>query len=249
MQLLKNKKAVVTGGTKGIGKAIATSFYANGADVVILGTNDQRGNDTVKEIQQEGVDQRVSYYQVNVADYGSVEKVLKEILLKEGTIDILVNNAGITRDNLLMRMAENDWDEVIDVNLKSLYNTCRMVMRPMIKQKSGKIINISSVVGLTGNAGQVNYSASKAGMIGFTKSLAKEVAKKGVMVNCIAPGFIQTQMTEKLTDKVKEALLNNIPTGKLGSPSDVANTAVFLASSMSDYITGQVITVDGGMVM
>ena len=166
-----------------------------------------------------------------------------------GRIDILVNNAGITRDNLLMKMTEEDWDRVIAVNLKSVYNTCQALVRSMLKARNGKIINITSVVGLNGNAGQANYAASKAGMIGFTQSLAKEVASRGICVNCIAPGFIKTPMTGVLTETQKEAIIKQVPMGRLGNPEEIAHAAVFLASSLSDYVTGQVLTVDGGMVM
>jgi 3-oxoacyl-[acyl-carrier protein] reductase len=186
---------------------------------------------------------------VNVSDKKFVEDAVQSLLARWGQIDVLVNNAGITRDGLLMKMSEEDWDTVIDVNLKSVYNTCQTLVRPMLKAKKGKIINISSVVGLTGNAGQANYAASKSGMIGFTKALAQELASRNICVNCIAPGFITTRMTDALTEPQKKGILDKIPMGRLGTPNDIAQTAVFLASSLSDYITGQVITVDGGMVM
>ena len=193
--------------------------------------------------------QQFESFIVNVSEKLTVETAIQQLLTKWGQIDILVNNAGITRDGLLMRMTEEDWDQVIDVNLKSVYNTCQALVRSMIKAKSGKIINISSVVGLTGNAGQANYAASKSGMIGFTKALALELATRNICVNCIAPGFIQTRMTEALTDGQKEGILKKIPMGRMGDPQDIANAAVYLASNLSDYITGQVLTVDGGMVM
>lgn len=251
MQLLKAKKAIVTGGTAGIGKEIALTFARQGADVAIFGTNEERAKEVIQEL--EGIriapQQRFASFIVNVGEKASVEGAIQELLAAWGQIDILVNNAGITRDGLLMRMTEEDWDTVIDVNLKSIYNTCQTLVRPMIKAKSGKIINISSVVGLTGNAGQANYAASKSGMIGFTKALAQELATRNICVNCIAPGFIQTRMTDGLTDGQKEGILKKIPMGKMGNPLDIANAAVFLASDLSGYITGQVLTVDGGMVM
>lgn len=251
MQLLKAKKALITGGTAGIGREIAFSFASQGADVAIFGTNQERAIATVKELEEKRVDpsQHFHYFIVNVAEKQSVDATIQELLKKWGSVDVLVNNAGITRDGFLMRMSEEDWDQVIDVNLKSVYHTCQALMRSMMKAKRGKIINISSVVGLTGNAGQTNYAASKAGMIGFTKALAQEVATRNICVNCIAPGFIQTRMTDVLTEAQKEGILNKIPMGRMGNSEDIAHAAVFLASSLSDYITGQVLTVDGGMVM
>jgi 3-oxoacyl-[acyl-carrier protein] reductase len=251
MELLKGKKALVTGGTSGIGKEIAKVFAANGADVVILGTNQKKAEEAIVEIQAARLSQaqEVAFDLVNVADHKEVETTLQRLFGRWDHLDILVNNAGITRDNLLMKMTEEDWDLVLDVNLKSLFNTCKVVSRQMIKARSGKIINISSIVGLTGNAGQVNYAASKAGMIGFSKSLAKELAKKGVLVNCIAPGYIETAMTAFLAEQVKEDFLEKIPLRRLGSVRDIANVALFLASHLSDYMTGQVLTVDGGMVL
>lgn len=251
MQLLKAKKAIVTGGTAGIGKEIALMFAKQGADVAIFGTNEERAKEVVQELEgaRTSLEQRFASFIVNVGEKASVEGAIQELLATWGQIDILVNNAGITRDGLLMRMTEQDWDTVIDVNLKSIYNTCQTLVRPMIKAKGGKIINISSVVGLTGNAGQANYAASKSGMIGFTKALAQELATRNICVNCIAPGFIQTRMTSALTEGQKEGILKKIPMGRMGDPLDIANAAVFLASDLSGYITGQVLTVDGGMVM
>lgn len=251
MQLLKAKKAIVTGGTAGIGKEIALTFARQGADVAIFGTNEERAKEVMLELEgaRIALEQRFASFIVNVGEKASVEGAIQQLLAAWGQVDILVNNAGITRDSLLMRMTEEDWDTVIDVNLKSIYNTCQTLVRPMIKAKSGKIINISSVVGLTGNAGQANYAASKSGMIGFTKALAQELATRNICVNCIAPGFIQTRMTDSLTDGQKEGIFKKIPMGKMGNPLDIANAAVFLASNLSDYITGQVLTVDGGMVM
>lgn len=251
MQLLKAKKALITGGTAGIGKEIALAFARQGADVAIFGTNAERAAQVVQELEQAKIapEQRFESVIVNVSEKASVEGAIQRLLAKWGQIDVLVNNAGITRDGLLMRMSEEDWDQVIDTNLKSVYNTCQALVRPMIKAKGGKIINISSVVGLTGNAGQANYAASKSGMIGFTKALAQELATRNVCVNCIAPGFIQTRMTDVLTEGQKEGLLKKIPMGRMGEPQDIANAAIFLASNLSDYVTGQVLTVDGGMVM
>lgn len=251
MQLLQKKKALVTGGTAGIGKEIAIVYAQNGADVCIFGTNAERGQQVVEELYQNKVrdDQNFYFEAVNVADKPSVDAAIGRLLERWGQVDILVNNAGITRDGLLMKMSEEDWDAVIDVNLKSVYNVSQALVRSMIKAKTGKIINISSVVGLTGNAGQVNYAASKSGIIGLTKALAQEVAKRGICVNGIAPGFIATKMTDVLNEKVKEDILRKIPMEKLGTARDVAHAALFLASSMSDYMTGQTLTVDGGMVM
>ena len=249
MQLLKGKKAIVTGGTAGIGRGIALEFVRQGACVAIVGTNAERALAVVSEIQKIAPDRETIVEILDVSDKEAVDKAVESILAKWGEIDILVNNAGITRDKLLMRMSEEDWDQVLAINLKSVYNFCQALVRPMLRAKKGKIINISSVAGLVGNGGQTNYSASKAGMIGFTKSLALEVAKKGICVNCIAPGFIDTKMTEVLTDEQKEAIFTKIPMARFGGVQDIANGAVFLGSDLSDYVTGQVLTIDGGMVM
>ncbi len=242
---------MITGGTAGIGKEIALAFAKQGADVAIFGTNTERSAQVLSELEQARIspEQKFESFLVNVSEKSSVETAIQQLLAKWGQIDILVNNAGITRDGLLMRMSEEDWDQVIDVNLKSVYNTCQALVRPMIKAKGGKIINISSVVGLTGNAGQANYAASKSGMIGFTKALALELATRNICVNCIAPGFIETRMTDVLNEGQKEGILKKIPMGRMGGPHDIANAAIFLASHLSDYVTGQVLTVDGGMVM
>lgn len=249
MQQLQNKKAVITGGTAGIGREIALAYAKQGAHVVIFGTNPERAAETVKTLEQnrQNPEQKFSSKLVDVADKKAVDGAIQEILAELGQVDILVNNAGITRDGLLMKMTEEDWDRVMAVNLKSVYNTCQALARPMVKARGGKIINISSVVGLTGNAGQANYAASKAGMIGFTQSLAKELASRNITVNCIAPGFIKTSMTDGLNDAQKDAIMKQIPLGRLGQAEEIAHAAVFLA--VSDYITGQVLTVDGGMVM
>ena len=251
MALLKGKKGVVTGGTAGIGREIAKAFALNGADVAILGTNEERACETLQELEKYRIieEQKFIMRLVDIASKLSVSEAITSIGADFGSINILVNNAGITRDGLLMKMSEEDWDAVLDTNLKSIYHTCQSVIRGMLKERQGKIINIASVVGLIGNAGQTNYVAAKAGMIGFSKALALEVASRGICVNCIAPGFIQTRMTDVLTEGQKEAILKKIPMGKFGVCEDVANAAVFLASSLSNYITGQVLTVDGGMVM
>lgn len=251
MGLLRGKRAVVTGGTGGIGREIAKTFVLQGADVYIFGTNSERGEEAVREFLgcRISEEQKVGYHPVNVADKGSIDAGVEAVIAALGGVDILVNNAGITRDGLLMKMSEEDWDLVLDTNLKSVYALCKSVIRGMLKERFGKIINISSVVGLTGNAGQTNYAASKAGMIGFTKALALETASRGICVNCIAPGFIQTRMTDVLTEGQKQSILGTIPMGKLGRCEDIAGAALFLAGPHSDYITGQVLTVDGGMVM
>lgn len=248
--MLKGKLALVTGGTAGIGKAIALAYAREGASVVIFGTNTERALQVVQEMQSiAGPDQKFLYKLLDISDKKSVDLAINETITALGNIDILVNNAGITADGLLMKMSEEDWDRVIAVNLKSVYNTCQALVRSMLKARQGKIINITSVVGLMGNAGQTNYAASKAGIIGMTKSLAKEVASRGICVNCIAPGFIETSMTGVLTDAQKEVIFKQIPMGRLGQPDEIANAAVFLAGPKSNYITGQTLTVDGGMVM
>lgn len=245
----KGQSVIITGGTAGIGRQIAKSFAAQGAQVIIGGTNTQRGQEVVSEIHQQFPGALATFYPFDVANHQQTEQFVKQVTEKYGKIDILVNNAGITRDQLMMKMSEEEWDTVLDTNLKSCFNLCKALIRPMMKQRKGKIINISSVIGLTGNAGQVNYASSKAGMIGFTKALAKEVASRGINVNCIAPGFIQTPMTEVLTEEKKKEILNSIPMSRMGAPDDIAYAVMFLASTLSDYITGQVLTVDGGMVM
>lgn len=249
--LLKGKTALVTGGTAGIGKAIAMLFAQQGANVAIFGTHPERAQLATVEIEAVKADssQQVRSCLVDVSNTKEVEVAIDQLSAAWGKIDILVNNAGITRDNLLMKMSEEDWDRVIEVNLKSVYNTCRALCRSMMKSRAGSIINITSVVGVTGNAGQVNYAASKSGMIGFTKSLAKELASRGVRVNCVAPGYIETPMTDGLPGMVKEQVLTRIPLGRIGQPKDIAHAVLFLASDLSTYVTGQVMAVDGGMVM
>lgn len=251
MNLLKNKKAIVTGGTSGIGKAIALLFVKNGADVAIFGTNEKNGQDALLELEKNKSDpsQKILFKKVDVSKTKIVEEAINQVLAELSAVDILINNAGITKDGFIIKMTEEEWDEVIAINLKSVYNTSRIIARSMMKARSGKIINISSIVGLIGAAAQTNYAASKAGMIGFTKSLAKELARKNVCVNAIAPGYIQTKMTEVLSKEIQEKYLSEIPLCRIGSVDDVANAALFLASDLSNYITGQVLTVDGGMAM
>lgn len=248
-QLLKDQTAIITGGTAGIGKDVAIKFAENGARVFIFGTNKERGVQVVQDLTEKYGPESAAFYSVNVSSTGEVSQTIKEISSQHGPIDILVNNAGVTRDQLLMKMTEQDWDDVMDINAKSCYNTCQALVRQMMKSRRGKIINMSSVVGITGNAGQANYAASKAAIIGFSKALAKELAARNICVNCIAPGFIRTRMTETLADQQKEGILSQIPFGRMGKTEDIANAALFLASHMSDYITGQVITVDGGMIL
>lgn len=251
MSLLANKNALITGGTAGIGKAIALAFLQQGANVAILGTNKDHAVRVVEELQSAKINQqqRIESFLVDVSNKLEVDNIVKDLILSWISIDILVNNAGITRDGLLIRMCEEDFDRVIEVNLKALFNLCRSVVPHMVKARSGNIINISSIVASTGNPGQFNYAASKAGVEGASKVLAKEVASRNIRINCIAPGFIQTRMTDKLTEAQKEHILSQIPLKAMGKPEDIANAAVFLASHLSSYITGQILTVDGGMVM
>ena len=246
--MLKGKTAVITGASRGIGRAIALKLAKQGANVVVNYRNSVDAvAQVVKEIEALGV--KVLAIQADISSYSDVEKMMKKCVEEFGSIDILVNNAGITKDGLLMRMKEEDFDSVIDINLKGAFNCTRHVSAIMLKQRSGRIINISSVTGITGNAGQVNYSAAKAGIIGMTKSVAREFGSRGVTCNAVAPGFIQTDMTESLPNKVKDAMMSTIPLKRLGRPEDVANVVAFLATDEAAYITGQVINVDGGMVM
>jgi 3-oxoacyl-[acyl-carrier protein] reductase len=241
-KLLFGKTAIVTGGTSGIGKAIALRFAEQGAKVAIFGQNHERGAEVVEKLREST--ESALFLPVDVSKQQEVDKACGEVIEVFGKVDILVNNAGITRDNLLLKMSEKDWDEVMAINVKSCYNVCHALVRPMVRARGGAIINMSSVVGLTGNAGQMNYAASKAAVIGLTKALAKELASRNIRVNCIAPGFIQTAMTEGLKS---EELLRAIPLGRLGTPEEVADMALFLASDLSTYVTGQVLSVDGGM--
>ncbi len=248
MKLLEGKVTLVTGGTRGIGRAIAEAFADNGAHVAFT----YRSSASIAEeleasLQAKGV--KAKGYQADAADLDAITGLLTDIIAEHGRIDVIVNNAGVTGDNLLLRMSEDQWNHVINTNLNSVFFTTKAALRTMLKQRAGSIINISSVVGLQGNAGQANYAASKAGMIGFTKSLAREVGSRGIRANVIAPGFIATEMTDALPEKELEAWLTNVPLKRAGSPADVANLCVFLGSDMSTYITGQVLNVDGGMVM
>lgn len=245
---LTGKTAIVTGGARGIGRAIAMTLAAAGANIVInYSSSSKAADEVVEEARKLGV--RALAFKADVSKDEEIENLVKQVLNDFGSIDILVNNAGITRDNLLIRMSEKDFMDVIDTNLKGAFICTKHVSKVMMKQRTGKIINIASVVGVMGNAGQSNYSASKAGLIGFTKSIAKEIAKRGINVNAVAPGYIQTDMTASLPDKIKEEFLNGIPLSRAGMPQDVANAVLFLSSEYSDYITGQVINIDGGMVM
>lgn len=245
---LVGKKAIVTGGSRGIGKSIAIYLAKQGADIAVnYNSSAGHAEEVVKEIKSLG--REAIAIKADVSDFNEAENLIKTAEEKLGQIDILVNNAGITKDALLIKMKEEDWDDVISANLRSVFNCTKAVSRLMMKQRKGRIINISSVVGIIGNAGQVNYSASKAGIIGFSKSTARELGSRGITVNVIAPGYIQTDMTDKLNDSTKEQILNQIPLKRLGTPEDIANMAVFLASDEAAYITGQVINIDGGMVM
>lgn len=244
--MLKNKTAVVTGGSRGIGRAICSAFCKNGADVAFLdvGTAEQTA-ETVSELSSFGT--KVKAYQCNITDYAETEAIFREIIAEFGTIDILVNNAGITRDKLLLGMKPEEFTAVIDTNLVGAYNTVKQVYPVMMKKRSGKIINISSVSGIMGNAGQTNYSASKAGLIGFTKSLAKELAARGVCCNAVAPGFVATNMTTAFAEN--EALLSSIPLKRFAKPEEIAALVLFLSSDNANYITGEVIRIDGGLAM
>lgn len=243
---LKGKKAIVTGAARGIGKAIALSLAQNGCDVAVIDLDDETASVTASQASKSGVNAFAC--KADVTDAEQVKSMMDVCYEKFNNIDILVNNAGITRDKLLIRMSEKDWDLVLQVNLKGAFNCTKQIIRKMIKQNSGKIINISSVVGVMGNAGQSNYAASKAGLIGFTRSIAKELGARNIQVNAIAPGFIETEMTKNLSQEVKNAYLAQIPMNRGGTPEEIAKTVLFLASSWSDYITGQVIHVDGGML-
>lgn len=242
----KGKVALVTGGTRGIGREIAVELASKGINVAITySSNEKKALEVVEEIQKNEV--KVIAIKANVANGEEVTNMVSTVERELGTIDILVNNAGITKDNLLIRMSEEDWEAVLDVNLKGVFLCTKAVARSMMKKRYGKIVNISSVVGIAGNAGQGNYSASKAGVIGFTKSMARELASRGIRVNAVAPGFIKTDMTDILKEDIKNEMIKNIPLGLFGKPKDIANLVLFLASEESDYITGEVIKIDGGM--
>lgn len=244
---LAGKVALVTGAAQGIGKAVALLLARNGADIVVSDINLEKAEETAKEVQTLG--RKALAIKVNVAAIGDVERMVEAILAQFGKVDILVNNAGIARDKLILRMTEEDWDAVLNINLKGTFNCTKAVVRHMSKQKGGKIVNIASVVGEMGNAGQANYAASKAGVIGFTKTIAREFAQRGINVNAIAPGYIETPMTDALPDKVKEELRRLIPLDRLGKPEDVAEAVLFLVSESGNYITGQVLNVNGGIYM
>ena len=246
--MLEGKVAVVTGASCGIGRAIALAFGKAGASVAVHYNGNEAKAAAVKaEIEEAGG--KAEIFRCNVADFDACSDFIKSVVKTFGKIDILVNNAGITRDGLVMGMSEEDFDAVIDTNLKGSFNCIRFASRQMMRKKYGRIINITSVSGVAGNAGQANYSASKAGLIGLTKSVAKELASRNITANAIAPGFVKTEMTDVLSDEVKEAAMKQIPLGRFAEPEDIANAAVFLASDMASYITGQVLLVDGGMVM
>lgn len=245
---LENRVAVVTGASRGIGRAIAEVLAKQGADVVCGDRLEKQAEATAAAVA-EASGRRTSGCLVDVADHKSAQDFIGCALENFGKVDILVNNAGITRDNLLLRIDESDWDDVLAVNLKGAYNCCKAAIRPMMKQRYGRIVNITSVVGLSGNAGQTNYAASKAGLIGFTKSLAKELGSRNITVNAVAPGYITTVLTDVLSDEYRAAAIKATPMGRLGTPEDVAHAVAFLVSDQASYITGQVLSVDGGMVM
>lgn len=244
----ENQTAIVTGAGRGIGYAIAVRLASEGARVACVSRNEENAKRAAAEINRIRLN-AANAYAIDVGDHASVQKMGTQILSDFGKIDILVNNAGVTRDGLVMRMSVEDWDAVINTNLRGAFNFTQAIVRAMIKQRSGRIINISSVIGLIGNAGQTNYAASKAGLLGFTKSLARELAGRNITVNAIAPGFITTDMTAGLSEEIKKTIQSQIPLGKTGTVEDIANAAAFLASAEANYITGQVLCVDGGMVM
>ena len=247
MKLLEGKTAIITGGSRGIGKGIAETFAQHGANVAFtFSSSVEAAQQLEKDLGTFGV--KVKAYQSNAADFNEAQKLVDDVVAEFGSVDILVNNAGITKDNLLMRISEEDFDKVIEVNLKSVFNMTKAVQRTMLKQRKGSIINMSSVVGVKGNAGQTNYAASKAGIIGFSKSVALELGSRNIRSNVIAPGFIETEMTGKLDEKTVQGWRDSIPLKRGGTPEDVANACVFLASDLSAYVTGQTINVDGGML-
>jgi 3-oxoacyl-[acyl-carrier protein] reductase len=245
--MFKGKTAIVTGSARGIGQAIAIELASKGADLVICDVKAEWLSETEAALKELGA--KVTCKELDVTSGDACQKVFNEIAEENGSIDILVNNAGITRDGLLMRMSEEDWDAVLTVNLKGTFNCTKAVTRTMMKQRSGSIINIASVVGIMGNAGQANYAASKGGVIAFTKSVAKELSSRNIRANAIAPGFISSKMTDALSDEVRQKMLDAIPLNAFGTPQDIANAVTFLASDMSSYITGQVLSVNGGMIM
>ena len=244
---IENKVAVVTGAAQGIGKAIATLLASKGATVVVCDINLEMATETAREIESAGA--TCHAIKADVTQLGDADQIVKETVQQCGSLDILVNNAGITKDNVLLRMKEEQWDQVMSVNLKGTFTCTKAAIRVMMRQKKGTIINVASITGLMGNAGQANYSASKAGVIGFTKAVAREYADRGITVNAVAPGFISTAMTDAIPEKEREALIDQIPLNRLGSPEDVANAVYFLASEEASYITGQVISINGGLYM
>lgn len=245
---LSNKNCLVTGGSRGIGKSIAETLGSYGANVAItFARSEQAADEVVDTLKNKGV--KAMALQADAVDFSKADEVVQQVAEEFGQIDVLVNNAGITRDNLILRMSEEQWDEVIDTNLKSVFNYSKAVAKPMMRARGGSIINISSVVGISGNAGQSNYSASKAGIIGFTKSFAKELASRNIRANVVAPGYITTEMTGELNEKLLESIKKETPLGRAGEPHEIANVVAFLASDLSSYITGDVIRVDGGMAM
>ena len=247
MKLLQGKTALITGGSRGIGAAIVKKFTEEGADVAFTFlSSEEKANALAAELAT-AHEVKVKAYRSNAADYSQAEELVSNVLRDFGKVDILVNNAGITRDNLMLRMSEEQWDEVINTNLKSIFNLTKHIMKPMLKAKSGSIINMSSIVGVTGNAGQANYAASKAGIFGFTKSIAKEVGSRSIRCNAIAPGFIETEMTDALDEKTKESYFANIPMKRFGKGEEVANVCVFLGSDLSSYVSGQTISVCGAL--
>ncbi|OGF45057.1 MAG: 3-oxoacyl-[acyl-carrier-protein] reductase [Candidatus Firestonebacteria bacterium RIFOXYA2_FULL_40_8] len=245
--MLKGKVALVTGAAQGIGKAIAETLAKEGANIAICDVNIEKAEETAKELAALGV--KTAAYKTNVSVAAECDALIESTVKDLGKLDILVNNAGVTRDGLLIRMSEQDWDLVIAINLKGTFNCTKAAVKTMMKARYGRIINISSVIGLMGNAGQVNYAASKSGVLGITRSIAKEYANRNITVNAVAPGYIQTAMTDKLTEEQKQAMLKFVPLSRMGQPQDVANGVLFFASPLADYVTGQVLAIDGGMVM
>ncbi len=242
---LQGRTALATGGSRGIGKAILVKLARAGADTCFVDLISDSSHGVIREIEALGVP--CSFYEADVADFEQCNQIVGQVIKRFGKIDILINNAGITRDNLLLKMSQRDWQDVMNVNLGGIFNMCKAVIKPMLKARYGRIINMGSIVGSTGNPGQVNYSSAKAGLIGFTKSLAKEVASRNVTCNAIAPGFIKSEMTDKLDEKQKEAMLSQVPMKRMGTLEDVANGALFLVSPMADYITGTTLHINGGM--
>lgn len=246
---MERKNVFITGGSRGIGKAIAKKFAQNGYDVIVNYVSENINLEELEKESKNGQEEiRTLFVKGDVTDVASCTEMVEQITKEFGKLDVVINNAGITKDGLLMRMKEEDFDKVLDINLKGTFHICKQVVPIMMKQKHGKIVNISSVVGIAGNAGQSNYAASKAGIIGFTKSLAKELASRNILANCVAPGFIRTDMTDVLADSVKENILSSIPLKRMGTAEEVANLVYFLASDENSYITGQVIPIDGGMI-